>query len=170
MPRFASLCLPLTLVLGACAGTSSDYPSLAIRDVERVEGSFAAPTRETIDVPPVDIDMTAPLGETLDRLVGEARSGNEVFLEVAPRAQRFVGAAVNSDTESRAWASAQVALSELESARSVSAVPLADIDILYTAARAAAQDASQIETAREEIVSIIAAQDETLAQLRGRIR
>ena len=168
MVRIATLALPLSLCLGACAGTSDDYPSLAIRDVERVSGSFATPDRKTIAVPEVDTDLSGPLDETLAALVASAETAHAQFEEIAPRARRQVEAARGAQPGTPAWASAEVALSELESARSQAAIPLGDIDTLYTAARVAAEDVTAIEAARGRIAALVSREDETLAQLRER--
>ncbi len=168
MSRIASLCLPLSLCLGACASPGGDYPSLAIRDAERAQGSFSSPERKTIDVPPVETDLTGPLDQTLVQLVAATEAAHADFLEIAPRARKLVAAAGSSEVGSTAWASAEVALSELDSARSLAAIPLGDIDTLYSAARVAAGDVAAIEAARARITAIIAEEDETLAQLRER--
>ena len=168
MLRIASLSAALVLTLGGCAASSGDYPSLAIRDVERVEGSFASPDRKSIDVPEVETDLTGELDEVLPALISSAEDAHAEFLRLAPRAQRLVAAAAGTADGSPAWASAQVALAELESARSIAAVPLGDIDTLYTARRAAAEDVTAIERARQRILELVGEEDRTLAQLRER--
>lgn len=171
MPRIASpcLCLPLGLALlvGACATSNADYPSLAVRDIERVEGSFAVTPRKSIEVPPVKTDLAGPLDEVLADLVAQAEATHGDFLAIVPRARQLAAVRGSRDLGSPAWAAAEVALSELESARSLAAVPLGDVDMLYTAARVAAEDVAAIEDARARILALITEQDDQLAQLRG---
>ena len=168
MQRFASLLLPLPLLLGACASASADYPSLAVRDVERVQGSFAASPRQSLDVPPVETDLSAPLDVALAQLVASTEAAHSEFLAIVPRAERLVAGARGSAIGSPSWAEAEVALSELEAVRSRAAVPLGDVDTLYTAARVAADDIAEIEAARARILAMLSAEDETLARLRER--
>ncbi|WP_198507661.1 hypothetical protein [Qipengyuania seohaensis] len=168
MLRIASFSTALVLTLGGCAASSGDYPSLAVRDVERVDGSFASPERKAIQVPEVEIDLDGTLDVVLPALVSRTEEAHAEFVRLAPRAQRLVASASNTAEGSPAWASAQVALAELDSARSVAAVPLGDIDTLYTAKRVAAEDVTAIEQARERIVALISEEDRTLAQLRER--
>ena len=168
MLRIASFSTALILTLSGCAASSGDYPSLAIRDVERVEGSFASPERKSIEVPEVETDLEGDLDVVLPTLVAAAEEAHAQFMRLAPTAQRTVAAAAGTATGSPAWASAQVALAELESARSIAAVPLGDIDTLYTARRVAAEDVTAIERARQRILELVGEEDRTLAQLRER--
>ena len=76
------------------------------------------------------------------------------------------GSGIGSDS----WAAAQVALAELDSARSRAAVPLGDIDRIYTSAKVAAQDTAAIETARDRVIALVSEEDATLARLRAQVR
>ena len=103
MLRIASLSTALVLTLGGCAASSGDYPSLAVRDVERVDGSFASPERKTIEVPEVEIDLDGTLDVVLPALVSRTEEAHAEFLRLAPRAQRLVAAASNTAEGSQAW-------------------------------------------------------------------
>ena len=164
----APLCASL---LAGCAGTASDrYPSLAVRDVERAEGTFQPVPGRTLDVPEVETDLTGDLDTRLAALVGLVRSSHADFFGAVPDAERMVGAAVGSSIGSDSWAAAQVALADLDSARSNSAVALGDLDILYAAARVQAQDAGAIEAARNVVIALVAEEDAVLERLRAQIR
>lgn len=160
------LALPLfALALSACASTLDRYPSLAIRDAERVEGTFetdAAPAPAPVPAPP-----SAELISRLAELRSEAASAHREFLSIVPDAQRRVAAAggVGSD----GWASAQVALASLDAARSKAAVPLGHLDVLFIDATLAADQREAIVAAREEVLAMIAEEDAALAQLRARL-
>ena len=174
MVRTASLLtlisLPALGLLGACTQADGRYPSLAIRDVERAEGQFEVGEPKRIDVPPVDVDLTGGLDARLASLVAMTEAAHSDFSGIVPRTRQLVAAASGSSIGSDSWATAQVALAELDSARSRAAVPLGDIDMIYTAATVAAEDTAAIETARNRVLALITEQDSTLAELRSRIR
>ena len=172
MPRIASLSLGIAsaVSLGACTTPQGDYPSLAVRNVERAEGEFATGQPARLDIPPLDVDLEGGLEGRLAALVSAAQDAHAEFIAVAPRAERLVAAASGSGIGSDSWAAAQVALAELDSARSRAAVPLGDLDVLYTAARIAAEDAAAIEAARNQVIGMVSVEDATLADLRSRIR
>jgi hypothetical protein len=165
-----AIALSLIAALGACASAGEDYPSLAIRDAERSEGSFEAPEPKRLDIPAVDVDLTGGLDARLSSLVSAAQEAHSAFLEVQPRAERLVSAASGSAVGSDSWAAAQVALAELDSARSLASVPLGDLDAIYAAARISADDTGAIEMARGEVIDLVRVEDAVLADLRERIR
>ena len=172
MPRIASLSLGIAsaVSLGACATPQGEYPSLAVRDVERAEGEFATGEPARLDVPPLDIDLADGLEGRLAALISAAQDAHAEFTDVAPRAERLVAVARGSGIGSDSWAAAQVALAELDSARSRAAVPLGDLDVLYAAARIAAEDSAAIEAARNQVIALVGEEDATLETLRGRMR
>ena len=63
-----------------------------------------------------------------------------------------------------------MALADLDSARSIAATALGDLDILYTAATVQAQDSAAIAAARETVIALVREEDDVLARLRARIR
>ncbi|MBL4717120.1 MAG: hypothetical protein JKZ02_01450, partial [Erythrobacter sp.] len=65
---------------------------------------------------------------------------------------------------------AQVALADLDSARSIAAIALGDLDILYTAATVQAEDATPIAAARMTVIALVAEEDDVLARLRAQVR
>lgn len=164
-----TLVLPLICILGACAGSQGDYPSLAIRDVERAQGQFASGEPARLDVPPVEVDLTGGLEARLASLVAAARQAHDEFVKVTPRAEQLVAAASGSDVGNDRWAAAQVALAELDSARSRAAIPLGDLDTLYTAARISVEEVEAIDAARNEVIALVSAEDTVLADLRAAI-
>lgn len=160
-------CALLLLSLSACAGTGSDYPSLAIRDAERVTGTYG--------VAPEDMPQTAPdpapagTSERLAQILSEARSAHGDFVALVPTAEQRVAAGAGSGIASDSWSRAQVALAQLDSARSRAAVPLGDLDLLYADATLAWQERDAISAARDEVTGLIAQEDATLARLRNRL-
>lgn len=163
--------LASAILVSACAGSASgEYPSLAIRDVERAEGNFEPVARQTLDVPEVGIDRTAPLGIQLSALLEQSRDAHASFIESQPAAEQRVASASGSGVGSDTWAAAQVALADLDSARSQAAIALGDLDILYTASAVQAEDIQSIATVRDQVVALISEEDAVLERLRAQIR
>lgn len=172
MPNHATLAAAVsaTALLTACANTgSTGFPSLATRPGERVSGTLTpAPA-------PVRPPATAATGARLSSLKASALAAHRRFAELRGRAEQLSSAARGAAVASEAWSVAQVAIAELESARSAAAVSLADIDSLYINAAAAAVptagsgDLDAIGAAREEVSRLLAEDDAVLASLRQRL-
>ncbi len=151
-------------LLAACA-TPGDYPSLAQRPAERVEGSF---TPDDSSVQP-----TAPLAASPDLvarladLQRQAKAAHGEFLRAAPGAERL--AARSGATASDSWAAAQIALADLDSIRSRVAVILADLDSLWVDATVEATAREAVGSARDSVEALVAEEDAVLARLRGRV-
>lgn len=163
-PR-APLAAAFALSLGACATASSEYPSLDLRDAERIEGTFEPDTAQA--PPPTPAPPSADLLARLGQLRQEAASAHAEFVAAVPAAERLArsAGAVGSDS----WASAQAALAGLDAARSKAAVALGDLDVLYVDATLAAEHREAIGAARSEVVRLIEQEDATLARLRARL-
>jgi hypothetical protein len=162
-PALAFLAGPL---LAGCAGaTQADYPSLAIRDVERVAGTLAP---AAAPAPP-----PAPASATLNE-AGELRArASEIharFLAAAPEARSRVGAARGAEPGAESWARAQVALAGLEAIRSQAMVPMADLDRLHVDAATQGQETVTIAAARDEVAALIAEEDRLIASLQAGLR
>lgn len=170
MRQTLRLTLPVaaSLALSACAGSSANYPSLAIRDAERASGTFAAAEPRRIDVPAVEVDLAGGLDTTVTSLVASARRAHDAFLALVPDARRRVAAPGAATTASDAWASAQVALAELEAARSQTAIPLGDLDAIYVSQTVQAAQSPSLVAAREQVIGWVAEEDAVLAELRRR--
>lgn len=168
MHRF--LALATAPALAACATATDRYPSLAIRDVERVEGRFDAIAVPPVAVPVVAVPQGGPLSERLAALASEGNAAHRAFTAAQPRAARLADAAAGAAIGSDAWASAQVALADLDAARSRTAIALADLDTLMIARAVQAEDLAAIETVRQQVLTQIEAEDAVLARLRARVR
>ncbi|MBO9497928.1 MAG: hypothetical protein J7496_02675 [Novosphingobium sp.] len=157
MPRRLAL-LPAiavaALALPACAKDKQEYPSLSIRDAERVKGSFEpAPANPFVPTPP----PSETLGQVA-RLRADAQAAHTHFLAVADQI-RAAAAGRNAEVGSDSWATAQVALAGLATARSATMAPLAELDTLYVSAQNDGEDVSELEQARSEIGGWIAAEN-----------
>ena len=169
--RKLSLTAFLALALAGCASTANDgYPSLAVRDVERAQGTFEPVESKRIDVPPVEVDLAGGLEARLATLRAQAESAHAQFLRSVGTAEQRVGAASGSAIGSDRWAAAQVALADLDSARSSAAIALGDLDILYGAATVQAEDTSAIEATRDAVIALVSEEDAVLARLRAQVR
>lgn len=172
--RFARL-LPIALLpfaAGACS-TASDYPSLAVRDVERVSGT-AKPAADDASAPlPVLPPASAGLVSRLQGLVAVAQAADRQFQAERPSAERAAAAAGSLGSDS--WSSASVALARLEASRSQAMIALADLDTLYADARDAAPlepspSAQAIGDARAQVSGWVEAQDAVIERLSARVK
>lgn len=166
--------IPLLLTaLAGCAGSGSGsgkYPSLAIRDIERVQGTFEPVGAEQLDVPKVEVAYSGSLLDRLSALVGQAEDAHRVFTAAVPVAEQLANAANDAEIGSDAWASAQVALAGLDSARSDVAVALGELDILHAARAVQAEDVGAIDAARGKVLALVTIEDATLERLREHVR
>lgn len=159
-------------VLAACSGASGGYPSLAIRDVERVSGT-AQPVAPEIQQP-----VAPPVSEALDqriaRLVEQARGAHATFQNRAGSASRTVGAGRGTRAPADRWIAAQVALSDLQALRSTAMIALADLDVMFAEERLAFSDdlsptAQALDRARQQIGAWVEEEDRVIAGLAGQI-
>lgn len=171
MPCPARLLLPAlcALTLSACASSGDEFPSLAIRDVERAQGQFEPIAVDPIDVPEIPVSYEGSLGERLAALVESARAAHARFTRSEAVARRTVAGAGRASIGSDNWGASQVALSDLESIRSDTAIALAELDILHIAASVAAEDRVQIDAARDSVIALVEGEDAALAELRSRV-
>jgi hypothetical protein len=160
-PRFIAFAL-VALPLAACSSPTR-YPSLAIRDVERPSGT-ATPAPPDPYVPPATPPQTL---DRLGRLAAEAETAHHAFLAAADKARAPVAAAAETAEGSAQWAAAEIALANLEAARSQTMVPLAELDRLYVDAEHDAADLTRISAARDQVNALVESEDRTLAELRG---
>lgn len=157
-------------MLAGCATAPDRYPSLAIRDVERAQGQFETAPATGIDVPDVAVPPGGSLAERLSALSAAADDSHRSFLTNIPAATRLANAAAGAAIGSTTWASAQVALADLDSRRSATAIALADLDTLMVANAVKAEDISTIEQVRQQVLAHIGVEDETLATLRAQVQ
>lgn len=161
------LLFAVTATLGGCAGMSSDYPSLKIRDAERVQGTFEpVPAQQAIEPAPAPADLPgrlASLGE-------QAQSAHADFMAAVPATEQAVAAAVGTNIDSNAWAAAQIALADLDAARSRVSLVLGDLDLLYVDATLDFTQRKAIGTARDGVVALVKQEDAALARLRSAIQ
>ncbi|MET1755363.1 hypothetical protein ABVV53_07810 [Novosphingobium sp. RD2P27] len=173
IPALVSLPLSLgaVLLISACAGSRA-YPSLAVRDIERVEGSASAASG-SIEAPPALPAPTADLTTRLAGLVDIASEAHEKFKSRQPVAERAISGVGGAISDS--WTNAQVALSSLQAARSGVLTSLGELDQLYADARIANPEqvsptAAAIEAARSQVESWVSSENAVIERLSARLR
>lgn len=158
--------------LSACAGTSSKYPSLAVREAERMTGS-AAPAEPDVTAPVTPPAPPADLPGRLAAIEKAAYASHETFLAREATARARARSASGAALGTLAWSDAEVALSSLESARSDTMFALADLDSLLALGAVSEADTGapaglpEIVALREKVEGLIAAEDAVLSSLRG---
>lgn len=174
MTRAKARLLALLLPFGmAACSTSGAYPSLAVRDIERVGGSATPAQEEAAPAIPALPPASADLVTRLDGLVKVAQAADRQFQANRAAAQRAVAASGGIGTDT--WSSASVALAKLEASRSSGMGALADLDVIYADARDKAPldespSVAAITSARSEVAALLDAQDQAIAALSARLK
>ncbi len=166
LSRSLALAVPTLLLLTGCATDKNQYPSLARRPAERLTASF--------DTPPAPVEIVRPAPPTavtdkLGGLVNAAQAANAKFGTREARARSVVGSAAGAKIGSESWATAAIAVAELEAARAEAMVALSDLDMLFNEASVNGQEAGSIGAARDKVIGLVARQDRVLAELRTRL-
>lgn len=147
--------------LAGCAADQENYPSLAIRDQERVSGVFD----------PVEADPFVPTpqsGEVLNNLASlraDAAAAHSRVLAAAERARVPVAAARGAEIGGDAWSAAAIALADVEAGRSETMLALAQIDLIHTAARIEGGELDGIVSALSEVEAMLIEEDRLIAAL-----
>ena len=157
--------IALPVLLAGCAAPTGEFPSLAIRDAERVSGTMEPPAPPPAPPPPVLADAGG-----VDALLAAARAAHADFTAALPAARTRVSAGAGAAPGSDNWAAAQIALAELQSGRSRVSVPMADLDRMYVAALSEGLVPGAIGTAREEVDALLAAEDAAISALSAQLR
>ena len=116
-PAFTSL---FALMLGACASQSVDAPTLAPRASEAIDPRL--PVEALAQPGPAD----PVLASNIDRLLAEARIGDDTFMAAVPATRSAAASA--GPIQSESWVVAQAALARLERLRTPVTNAAADID------------------------------------------
>lgn len=165
--RLSTAAMALVLVLAGCAADKVNYPSLARRPIEKVSETAAAtaPPPAQTAVAPVNPELSGRVAS----LVAKAREAHVAFVGKQAHDVQLVTAGSGAAQGSEAWATASIALADLESARSLAMVPLADLDQMFAAASIEGSDITAIAAGRDQVGGWVAEEDAVLAGLRGRV-
>lgn len=153
----------LSGLIAACAGGSDRYPSLSLRDFERVEGQFAVSDSGQRDLNPAQLPVDR--AEQVREAVEAAHARHSRFLTHAEQARDVVVAAVGSGQADKRWSLAMVEIADLDSRLGATTSLLADLDALYTSASLEFQEREEIAEARTETSALVAAESLILQQL-----
>lgn len=151
-------------LLAACAGSSDKYPSLAIRDAERVTGQFTPSVPDEEPVPPV------ASSQQLTEIIAAAAAAQRSFLDSLPDAQRLVEAASGAGIESDIRSRALVALADLTSIRGETVLALAKLDSYEAEAATGFAPVQDIEQAQNEIALLVNEQEAIIDSLGATLR
>jgi hypothetical protein len=161
LPTLYTFSVLLAFALGGCASADGRYPSLAVRDAERAQGTLdPSPPIEAEVVGTTDMNaLLAPLDRAQEAHAKFAAQQDEVTaLALASR-----GVGPEDDRRSRAL----VGLAALTSLRGQTALALADLDQLEIAAATEFKRTKEIRDLQATIRQLIAEQDTTLDSLTG---
>jgi hypothetical protein len=158
------ICVAPALLLGACAATPGEFPSLAKRPSERVSGTLQpAPA----PVPPQPIDPAT--ARQLDSLLGRVRATDLRFGNALAGVRALVQSGAGASKGSEAWSIGTAALASLEGIRGEAMIALADIDAIYAAGRIEGEPAAEAKTARAAAMAIVLEQDRIIVDLQARL-
>lgn len=152
-------------LLSGCAGDSGQYPSLAIRDAERVVGQYVPASADDAASPVQPIASQQDIAQ----LVEQAAESHRAFLAAQSSTSRLVSGARGTGADSDARAQALVALADLTSKRSNTAIALADIDLLAAKGSTEFASSSDLSAAQTLVVDLVDQQDRALARLWGQL-
>ncbi len=156
--------LSAVALLSACAAPAGDYPSLLPRPIEKI--SLAEPSRP-VPVATPDAALDGRIA-TLSAAVASAAQG---FDTAVARARPAVRAAAGTAEGSERWLGAQVALAELDVARTAIDAPVADLERLaIDRAATGAPPYPALDAALARATAAATAQRTTIATLGGTLR
>lgn len=155
------LAIPALALAAGCASTTGDYPTLDMREGERVSGTLAAP----VAAAPTPPAPPAPVNERATALAEQARAAHAAFLETAGAVRAPIAQSAGAAPGSDAWSAAQLALAELSTNRSEVMVALAELDLLYLQAANAGQALGPIGETRAGVEALVADEDRLLDAL-----
>ena len=147
--------------LAGCATAGEEYPSLAIRDAERVSGTLEPAAPEPYVPPPTP----AAVLDRIDQLAADAAGAHRAFLAEAPAARSAVSAASGAEFGSDGWARASVAVAGLEGTRSRAMIALADLDRLMVDAAVGGGELERIVAIRDTVTAQVNEQNATIEGL-----
>ena len=157
----------LAIALAACAGADVEYPSLAVRDAERMVGQFT-PVTPSEPVPPPVTPLTTR--EAIGSVIEEARDLHRRFLAAQPAAMTLARQARGDGNESDRRSRALIALADQSTLQSAMASQLAVLDRLEFEAASAFGATGDIREAQALVVDLMAQQDAALDSLSREMR
>jgi hypothetical protein len=162
MRRAACLApLAAAALLAGCAKDQELYPSLAIRDQERVTG-VATPVAPAPETPPA---QTPQAPGNLAKYRADAADAHRRLLAAAEAARGPVAAARGAEMGSDRWSAAAIAVGNLEAIRSETMIALAEIDLLHIAAQNDGQPPAELISALSQVNAMVLEEDRLIAAM-----
>ena len=165
MKTAATACLTC-LILSGCAASADRYPSLAVRDAERVSGEFTPAASST--PAPAPSYTTDP--DRISGAVEAAMNAHQQFEARGPATLSLVQEAgadlANEDARSRAL----VAMAGLRTLHGQTVGALANLDQLEIEAASVFAPVEDIRLAQSRIAQIVSEQDAVLAILAAEMK
>lgn len=147
------------LSLTGCASSDGRYPSLAVRDTERVQGTLE----------PAPSDQPEVIGiENLDALIApvdRAKEAHAQFTAIEDEVRTLVNASRGVGPEDDRRAQALAGFAQLTSLRAKTALALSDLDLLEVKAATGFTRTQEIREFQSTILRLIEQQDATLDSL-----
>jgi hypothetical protein len=159
MRLIVSMALPA--FLAGCATSSADFPSLAIREGERVTGTIQPAPGVPWVSPPAPAEALGRLGG----LEAQAQTAHSAFLSQAQAARGTVAAGRGAEEGSDAWARAEIALASLQSARAPALIAMAELDRIYVGVLTEAAEVQEIAATRENVLAMVETEDRLIQEL-----
>lgn len=154
--------LAVAMALSACASGGGVYPSLSVREGERVTGTFKpVPAKPALPSPPPSADVL----DQVAQLRSDATDANQRFLTAAQAAQAPIAAANGAEPGSEEWAVAEVALSNAQARHNETVAALSGLDRIYVAAQMAGNELGKIQAAVDEVSALVDAENKRLNAL-----
>jgi hypothetical protein len=161
LPRAVCLApIAVGLILAGCAKDQELYPSLSIRDQERVTG-VATPVAPA-PLPPAPAPQESG---NLAKYRADAADAHRRLLAAAEAARAPVAAARGSEIGSDAWSAAAIAVANLEAIRSEAMIAAAEIDLLYVAAQTEGRDSAELVSALSQVNTMVLEEDRLIAAM-----
>ena len=149
------------LLVAGCAKDQALYPSLAIRDQERVTG-VATPVPPAPATPPVQ--GSAGTGN-FAKYHADAADAHRRLLAAAEGARGTIAAARGAEVGGDAWSAAAIAVGNLETIRSEAMIALAELDLLYVAAQTEGRDVPELVSALSQVNAMVLEEDRLIAAM-----
>lgn len=145
--------------LSACAGNADQYPSLALRDAERVKGQFS----------PSPPDNTAPTysvsSARIEDALAHARASHRQFMGSEPKVANLALNAKGRDIGDNSHSRALIAVADLTALRSETVSALADLDRLEAQGKTLFAPTEAVKSAQAEVARLIDVQNTALNAL-----
>jgi hypothetical protein len=148
----------------ACASGPDAYPSLAIRDAERVSGTLQ-PAQPYVPTPAAPVVL-----QNAQALVDQAEGAHESFRRQLDGVRNAAQAARGAGIGSERWAVASVAIAGLETERSRAMIALADLDRMAVAAATEGGALDELAAAQARVDAIVAQQSAEIDGLLAALR